>query len=85
MENSRNLVKGWIGQLSLRAKQILFLIIIYIVLLIICVVSISPEQYDVNVGDVSPKTITARKDIVDELTTERRRKSRRRSSFACLL
>lgn len=37
--------------------------------------AISPEQYDLSVGDVAPKTITASKDIVDEITTARRRQA----------
>lgn len=33
----------------------------------------SPERYDLSVGDIAPKTITATKEVVDEVTTEQRR------------
>jgi len=65
--------KTWIDSLSHRVKQVLFWLLVYAVLLVICFLAISPEQYDLSVGDVSPQTITASRDIVDEITTERRR------------
>ncbi|MBR1710742.1 MAG: hypothetical protein IJ719_18280, partial [Clostridia bacterium] len=73
MEGKSTPVNNWLKKLSLRARQTIFGVTLYLILLIICLVSISPEQYDLNIGDVSPKTITASKDIVDELTTEKRR------------
>ena len=63
----------WIDSLSVRVKQALFAVLTYLVLLLICFLTISPEQYDLSVGDVAPKTITASRDIVDEITTNRRR------------
>ncbi len=63
----------WIDQLSHRVKLVLFTLLTYLVLLLICFLTISPEQYDLSVGDVASKTITASRDIVDEITTQRRR------------
>ena len=63
----------WIDNLSHRVRMALFAVVTYLVLLLICLLTISPEQYDLSVGDVAPKTITASRDIVDEITTERRR------------
>ena len=65
--------KTWTDSLSLRVRQALFCLLVYAALLLICFMAISPEQYDLSVGDVSPQTITASRDIVDEITTERRR------------
>ena len=67
--------RALINKLSVRVKQALFALVMYAVLLLICFLAVSPEQYDLSVGDVAPKTITASKDIVDEITTERRRQS----------
>ena len=33
-------------------------------------VSITPVKYDIAVGEVAPATITASRDIVDEISTE---------------
>ncbi len=63
----------WIDSLSLRVRQVLFAAATYLLLLLVCLLAISPEKYDLSVGDVAPQTITASKDIVDEITTERRR------------
>lgn len=65
----------WINNLNHRVKLVLFWLLVYAVLLVICFLAISPEQYDLSVGDVSPQTITASRDIVDEITTERRRQT----------
>ena len=67
--------RAWIDHLSLRVQQGLFVVLTYALLLIICLLTVTPEQYDLSVGDVAPKTITASKDVVDEITTERRRQS----------
>ncbi len=61
--------------LSLHMRQGLFLSAFYLIVLIICLIVIAPVRYDVNVGDVSTQTIIASKDVVDEITTERRRKA----------
>ena len=73
MEDSLKKEPTWINRLSLRVRQALFAALTYVLLLIICLLAISPEKYDLKVGDVAPQTITASKDIVDEITTERRR------------
>jgi len=75
MEEQVKSSESWIDSLSLRFKQILFTCGIYLILLIICFLTVSPEQYDLSVGDVAPKTITASRDIVDEITTTRRRQA----------
>ena len=67
--------KSWYNSVSLRVRQGLFLLAAYAVLLLICVLTVAPEQYDLSVGDVAPKTITASRDIIDEITTGRRRQS----------
>lgn len=67
--------KTFLNSLSQRVQQVLFTAVIYVLLLSICLLAISPEQYDLSVGDVAPKTITASKDIVDEISTERRRQA----------
>ncbi len=36
-----------------------------------------PAKYDIKIGEVSPQTITATKDVVDELATEQRREEAR--------
>ena len=65
--------KTWIDNLNHGVRLVLFWVMVYAVLLAICFLAISPEQYDLSVGDVSPQTITASRDIIDEITTERRR------------
>ena len=66
---------SWIDRLSLRVQQGLFAALTYALMLVICLLAIAPEKYDLHVGDVAPKTITASKDTVDEITTERRRQA----------
>lgn len=73
MEDALKKVPTWIERLSLRVRQVLFCALTYVLLLVVCLLAISPERYDLSVGDVAPQTITASKDIVDEITTERRR------------
>jgi len=73
MEETAKKSTTWTDSVSARVKQALFLLLVYAALLVICFLAISPEQYDLSVGDVSPQTITASRDIVDEITTERRR------------
>ena len=75
MEEAPKTSRTWIERLSLRVQQALFAASTYIVLLVICLLAVAPEQYDLTVGDVAPKTITASKDITDEITTERRRQA----------
>lgn len=75
MEETPRTSTNWIDSLSLRLRQILFVAGVYLILLVICFLTVSPEQYDLRVGDVAPKTITASRDIVDEITTTRRRQA----------
>ena len=75
MEDAPKTTRTWIERLSLRVQQVLFAATAYVVLLVICLLAVAPEQYDLSVGDVAPKTITASKDITDEITTERRRQA----------
>ena len=73
MEDTQRTGMTWFDRLSHRVRQVLFLLATYMVLLMICFLAVSPEQYDLHVGDVAPKTITASRDTVDEITTNRRR------------
>ncbi len=75
MEETPRIRSNWIDSLSLRFRQVLFTAGVYVILLVICFLTVSPEQYDLRVGDVAPKTITASRDIVDEITTTRRRQA----------
>ena len=74
MEDTPKTSSMLIDQLSQRVKQVLFLVLTYVLLLAICLVAVAPERYDLSVGDVAPSTITASRDIIDEITTEKRRK-----------
>ncbi len=56
-------------------RQALFAIACYVIFLIICMLAVSPKQYDLSAGDVAPETITATRDVVDEITTERRKRA----------
>lgn len=51
----------------------LMLVAAYAALMLLCMATMSPERYDLKVGDVAKKTITASKDVVDEVNTQRRR------------
>lgn len=44
-----------------------------VLLALICVTVMTPERFDLHVGEVAKKTITASKDVVDEMTTKQRR------------
>ena len=44
-----------------------------VVLLVLFLVAITPERYNLHVGDIAPVTITASKDVVDEVSTSRQR------------
>lgn len=75
MEKTQKTKWKWIDGLSLRVQQTLFAALTYLLLLGVCLLAISPEQYDLKVGDVAPNTITASKDIEDAITTARRRQA----------
>ena len=63
-------ISGYLGE---RGKQAFLLSGVYLVFLLIAFFAVSPQQYDLKTGDVAPATITSSRDIVDEITTERRR------------
>ncbi|MDR0898410.1 MAG: HDIG domain-containing protein [Oscillospiraceae bacterium] len=52
---------------------LLVLFACYLLMTVGLVLAISPERYALSVNDISPKTITATKDVVDEVTTRVRR------------
>ena len=70
-----NTQRTWLDRMSLRVQQGLFAAVAYVLLLVMCLLAVAPEQYDLKVGDVAPKTITASKDIEDTITTQRRREA----------
>jgi len=39
---------------------------------LLCITVVSPERYDLRAGDIAKQTITASKDVVDEVTTRQR-------------
>ena len=45
--------KRFIASLSQRVRQVLYFAVTYLLLLSICLLAISPEQYDLGVGDVA--------------------------------
>lgn len=53
------------------AKKIYAIIISILLLFAMYSFAITPERYDLRIGQISPKTIVAFKDIVDEVTTEK--------------
>ncbi|MGI6236659.1 MAG: HD family phosphohydrolase [Candidatus Excrementavichristensenella sp.] len=59
--------------LSPALTGILAILITYATLFVMLATAISPERYDLKVGEVSPITITATKDVVDSVTTNRLR------------
>lgn len=73
MDNTRKTARDWIERQTRTVRRLLFAAAVYVMLLAICLLAISPEQYDLAVGDVAPQTITAGKDIEDTITTQRRR------------
>ena len=73
MEEKQASKQSLLEKLSHKSKQIIFAVCLYLLILLVCIVSITPKQYDLSIGEVSPVTITASKDVVDEISTERRR------------
>lgn len=57
MDATRKTARKWIDSLSTRVQQVLFAAATYLILLAICMLAISPEQYDLSVGDVAPKRL----------------------------
>jgi len=44
-----------------------------LVMIALFLIAITPERYDLQVGDIAYSTITASKDVVDDISTERNR------------
>lgn len=58
---------------SMTAKCWYVIIVGAVALLAMFLVAITPERYNLKVGDISHTTITASKDVVDEISTSRQR------------
>lgn len=56
-----------------KAASVLLFVLAYAVVITLCMTSITPERFALSVGDIAKKTITASKDVVDEVTTQQRR------------
>lgn len=52
---------------------VIVVVICYILLTLGMILATSPERYNLTVGDISSKTITATKDVIDEISTEQKR------------
>ncbi len=63
----------WKSLHSQQAKCLYVLIIGTAILMVLFLIAITPERYDLKVGDIAYKTITASKDVVDEIATGRNR------------
>ncbi len=64
---------GFIGRLKSNRLQILICAVTCMVILVMLLIVVSPVKYDLSVGMVPPVTITASKDVIDEVTTEQKR------------
>ncbi len=58
---------------SQQAKCVCSLVVGGLVLLMLFWLAITPQRYNLKVGDISHTTITASKDVVDEISTSRQR------------
>ena len=58
---------------STTARSCYVLVATALLLTILLFFAITPKRYDLKVGDIAPTTITASKDVVDQLSTERQR------------
>lgn len=58
---------------SVRARCLYIILVGGLGLLALFLLAITPQRYDLRVGDISHTTITASKDVVDEISTARRR------------
>lgn len=58
---------------STSAKCVYVIAVGALVLLVLFLVAITPQRYDLKAGDISHATITASKDVVDEISTSRQR------------
>jgi len=63
---------------AMRSKTAHCVYVLLVCTLVLCtlfLLAITPQRYDLKVGDISPATITASKDVVDELSTTRQREA----------
>ena len=58
---------------SVEAKSWYVVIAGFVVMVVLFFIAITPERYDLKVGDIAYTTITASKDVVDEIATKRNR------------
>ena len=63
---------------AMRSKTAHCVYVLVICTVVLCaqfLLAITPQRYDLKVGDISPNTITASKDVVDEISTTRQREA----------
>ena len=58
---------------SVSARCAYLLVLCALVLTVLLSLGIAPQRYDLQVGDIAMSTITASKDVIDEIETEARR------------
>ena len=68
-----NAARAWAALKTIRARCIFVAILGTAFMIGMFVAAIAPERYNLKVGAIAFKTITASKDVVDEITTARRR------------
>ena len=74
-KNEKRSVNKGSSTMNERVSTVVMLAVTYALLLVLCITMTSPERYDLKVGDVAKKTITASKDVLDEVTTQRKREA----------
>ena len=75
LKNEKRSVNKGSSTMNERVSTVVMLVVTYALLLVLCITMTSPERYDLKVGDVAKKTITASKDVLDEVTTQRKREA----------
>ena len=63
---------------AMRSKTAYCVYVLTVCTVVLCaqfLLAITPQRYDLKVGDISPSTITASKDVVDEISTSRQRET----------
>ena len=58
---------------SQEAKCLYILLVAFVLMVAVLFLAVTPQRYDLQVGDIAPVTITASKDVVDELSTAKQR------------
>ncbi len=61
---------------AMRSKTAHCVYVLLVCTVVLCaqfMLAITPQRYDLKAGDISPNTITASKDVVDEISTTRQR------------